>query len=306
MRLRFVLSEMALGLRRNLTLTLAVIITVAVSLGLTASGLLLRAQVQSLKSFWYDKLAVEVYMCTSTDARPPCNHQARTDQQLQDVQSQIKALPGIKDVKYESPEESLRRAKEQFADQPEILKTLTLQNIGDSYRVQLDDPTKFPIVKSALQGRPGVESVRDEQHVLEHFFKILNAFQAMALVTATGVLLAAVVLIGNTIRVAVLSRRREIGIMRLVGASNLYIQLPFLLEGALTGLLGGLIAWGGIAVIKSVLIDHQLKPAFGFTAQAFVGWDNVFSIGLLLTIVGIFVSALVAFVTLSMSRAARV
>jgi cell division transport system permease protein len=306
MRLRFVLSEMALGLRRNLTLTIAVVITVAVSLALTASGLMLRSQVNSMKGYWYDKVEVSVFLCGKIDQRQPCNSQPVSDAQRSQIQHDLNALPGVEHVFYESPQEAYKHFVQQFGKNSEIVKSTTPEILGDSFRVKLTNPNNFAVVASAFQGRPGVASVQDERQVLERFFKVLGAFQTISLITAIGVLLAAIVLIGNTIRVAVFSRRREIGIMRLVGASNLYIQLPFLLEGALTGLLGGLLALGGVIAIKSKLIDGQLKPAFAFSATAFVGWDTVLRIGIGLMIVGVVVSVLVAFATLSLSRATRV
>ena len=127
-----------------------------------------------------------------------------------------------------------------------------------------------------------------------------------AIGTAIGVLLAAIALIVNTIRIAVFSRRREIGIMRLVGASNLYIELPFLLEGALAGLVGGLLALLGVSMIESVLVHGQLKPAFAFTQTAFVTWSDVRWIGTQLVVLGLLMSTVVAFLTLSLSRATRV
>ena len=305
MRLRFVMTEMLLGLRRNLTLTLAVIVTVAVSLALTASGLLLRSQVGSMKNYFYNQLAVEVYLCTPSDGQA-CNHIAVSDAQRAQIGKDLQALPEVKSVHYESAEEAFKHFKVQFKDQPELVRSASPAVLGDSFRVKLKDPNKFAVVSSEFGARPGVSSVQDEKHVLERIFKVLGAFQAIALVTATSVLLAAIVLIGNTIRVAVFSRRREIGIMRLVGASNLYIQLPFLLEGALTGLVGGVVALGGILAVKYTLIDHQLKPAFAFSRNAFVTWGTVMKIGIGLTFAGILVSALVAFVTLSLSRATRV
>ena len=141
-----------------------------------------------------------------------------------------------------------------------------------------------------------MEDVVDQRRLLDRFFRVLNRLQMAALVTAIIQIVAAVLLIGNTIRVAAFSRRRETGIMRLVGASNLYIQLPFLLEGALAGLVGALFAVGLLALFKHFLVDGVLKPAFRFTA--FVGWDAVWAIVPVLLLAGVVLSALASFVTL--------
>jgi cell division transport system permease protein len=306
MRLQFVLSEMFLGLRRNLTLTLAVIVTVAVSLALTGAGLLLRSQVHTMKGFWYDKVEVSVFLCTAGDSAPPCNSHVVTDAQRQQINTDLAALPDVERVYYESSQEAYAHFKEQFKDSQDLVKNVTPGELGDSFRVKLRDPKKFDVVASAFDGRPGVASVQDQRRILSRFFAVLNAFQTIALITAVGVLMAAVILIANTIRVAVYSRRREIGIMRLVGASNLYVQLPFLLEGVLTGLIGGLLSFCGVVAIKSFLIDGKLKSAFRFNATAFVDWHTVLSIGFLVAGIGVVVSAVVAFVTLNLSRATRV
>ena len=152
------------------------------------------------------------------------------------------------------------------------------------------------MVASAFRDRPGVDTVQDQKKLLENFFKVLNVFQAVALTVAAIQLVAATLLISNTIRVAAFSRRRETGIMRLVGASNLYIQLPFLLEGALAGLVGGALASGLLALGKYVLIDRVLRPSIKFTN--FVGWDAVLVIIPYLLLAGVALSSLSSFVTL--------
>jgi len=141
-----------------------------------------------------------------------------------------------------------------------------------------------------------VDSVQDQKKLLDNFFRVLNRLKDIALVGAGVQLLAAVLLISNTIRVAAFSRRRETGIMRLVGASNLYIQLPFLLEGARAGLVGGVLACGLLAALKYVLVDRALRPTIKFTN--FIGWDAVYSTIPLLLVTGVVLSSLSSFITL--------
>jgi cell division transport system permease protein len=306
MRFRLVLSEMFIGLRRNLTLTLAVIITVGVSLVLVGAALILSKQVDRLKGYWYDKVEVTVSLCTNTDTKAPCNDQPVTDAQRTQINQAILALPQVQHVTYETKEEAYQHFKTQFKDTPALVNNATPDQLPDSFRVKLKDPNRSDIVISALTGRPGVAEVVDQRKLLSPLFRMLHAFQKIAIGTAIGVLLAAIALIVNTIRIAVFSRRREIGIMRLVGASNLYIELPFLLEGALAGLVGGLLALLGVSMIESVLIHGQLKPAFQFTQVAFVTWGDVRYIGTELVFLGVLMSTIVAFLTLSFSRATRV
>ena len=176
------------------------------------------------------------------------------------------------------------------------MENVTAEALPESYRVKLDDPEQFEVVASAFADRPGVEEVQDQKALLEGFFSVLNKLQLIALVIAGVQVLAAVLLISNTIRVAAFSRRRETGIMRLVGASNLYIQLPFLLEGVLAGLLGAGFAAGALVAVKAVLVDGQLRP--NFPVIAFVGWGDVLSILPWLFLTGALLAGLSSFVTL--------
>ena len=306
MRLRLVLAEMLIGLRRNVTLTLAVIVTVAVSLILVGAALMLSRQVDRMKGYWYDKVEVTVSLCTNSDTGTPCNGHPVTDAQRQQISQAIAALPEVKTLYYESQQEALQHFKQQFADTPSLVQAAEQNGLPDSYRVKLKDPKRSDIVISALTGTPGVEEVVDQRKLIAPLFKLLHAFQNIALGTAIGVLLAAIALIVNTIRIAVFSRRREIGIMRLVGASNLYIELPFLLEGALAGLIGGVLAFAGVSLIESFLVHGQLKPALSFNQRTFVTNGDTHWIGFELMLLGVLMSTVVAFLTLSFSRATRV
>ncbi len=238
MRAQFVLSEIGIGLRRNLTMTIAVVVTVAISLALFGSGLLIRKQVETMKDFWYDKVEVSVYLCGELSQAPTCGGQAVTDAQRAELETDLRAMPEVDQVFYESQQEAYEHFQRQFADSPDLVENVTADVLPESFRVKLDDPTQFSVVAQAFSDRPGVEEVQDQKALLEGFFNVLNKLQLLALIIAAVQVLAAVLLISNTIRVAAYSRRRETGIMRLVGASNLYIQLPFLLEGVLAGLVG--------------------------------------------------------------------
>jgi len=295
-RAQFVLSEIGIGLRRNLTMTIAVVVTVAISLALFGSGLLIRKQVETMKDFWYDKVEVSVYLCGAVSDSPTCEGQAVTDDQRAALEADLRAMPEVDEVFYESQQDAYELFQEQFSDSPDLVENVTADVLPESFRVKLDDPTQFQVVAEAFVGRPGVEEVQDQKALLEGFFSVLNKLQLLALIIAGVQVLAAVLLISNTIRVAAYSRRRETGIMRLVGASNLYIQLPFLLEGVLAGLVGAAFASGALLALKEFLIDRQLRPTFAFTA--FVGWGDVLAILPVLFLTGALLAGLSSFVTL--------
>ncbi len=294
MRAQFVLSEIGIGLRRNLTMTVAVVVTVAISLALFGVGLLIQRQVATMKDYWYDKVEVTVYLCGKDSELPSCAGGAVTQSQRDGIKTDLEALPQVKEVFYESQAEAFERFKERFEGSA-IADNVTADALPESYRIKLDDPEQFQVVASALTGRQGVESVQDQRALLERFFRVLNTLQRIVIFIALFQVVAAGLLISNTIRVAAFSRRRETGIMRLVGASNFYIQLPFLLEGAIAGLIGAVIA-SGLLAVGQYFIQDEIAPAFSFTR--FVGWDALLGIIPILLIAGVALSALASFVTL--------
>lgn len=296
MRAQFVATEVGSGLRRNLTMTLAVIITVAVSLGLFGASLLLRSQVSTMKDFWYDKVEVSIFLCSKGSDTPSCGGDAVTKAQREQIRADLESLkPLVQDIYYESKAEAYDRFQEQFKNSP-IANNVSKNALPESFRVKLSDPTKYDVVASAFAGRPGVEDVNDQRQILDKFFRLLNGLQFAAIFIAVTMLVVTVLLIVNTMRVAAFSRRRETSIMRLVGASNFYIQLPFLLEAAFGAAVGALLAIVALVLTKAVVIDKVLAPSFQFTA--FVGWDAVLAIAPILLLTGVVLAGLAAFFTL--------
>jgi cell division transport system permease protein len=277
-------------------MTLAVIITVAVSLGLFGASLLVRAQVSTMKDFWYDKVEVSIFLCGKGSDTPSCSGGAVTDAQRDQIEADLESLkPIVESIYYESKAEAFQRFKEQFKNSP-IVDNVSEAALPESFRVKLSDPTKYDVVASAFAGRPGIEQVNDQRQILDKFFRLLGGLQLIALLIAIAMLIVTVLLIVNTMRVAAFSRRRETSIMRLVGASNFYIQLPFLLEAAFAAGAGALLAIGTLMLTKAVVIDGVLAPSFQFTA--FVGWDAVFTIAPIMLITGVLLAGLAAFFTL--------
>lgn len=296
MRASFVASEVGNGLRRNLTMTIALIITIAVSLALFGASLLVRSQVATMKDFWYDKVQVSLFLCGDVSDAPSCSGGAVTEAQRTQIKADLESLkPLVEQVYYESKAEAFDRFKEQFAKSP-IVDTVSKDALPESFRVKLSDPTQYDVVASAFAGRPGIEQVNDQRQVLDRFFKLLGGLQAVALIIAIIMIVVTVLLVVNTMRVAAFSRRRETGIMRLVGASNLSIQLPFLLEAAVASLVGAALAAVGLVAVKALIIDGVLAPSFQFTT--FIGWDAVLAVIPILVLVGVLLSGLAAFFTL--------
>jgi cell division transport system permease protein len=295
-RAQFIFSEIGIGLRRNVTLTIAVVLTVMISLFLAGAGLLLHKQVGVMKGYWYDKVEVTVYLCGTSSSSPNCAGKDVTQEQIAQLRTDLFRTPQVQDVFYETKEMAYQRFKDQFKDSKDLVDNVSPDALPESFRVKLKNPEQFQIVASAFQDRPGVDQVQDLKKLLEPVFKVLAVFQRMAILVGGLMLVAALILISNTIRVAAFSRRRETGIMRLVGASNLYIQMPFLLEGALAGLAGGIGACGLLALGKWYIVDQQLRPLIRFTR--FIGWPEVFSAMPWLLVTAVLMSAGASFFTL--------
>lgn len=294
MRLNYVVGEIGTGLRRNLTMTIAVVVTVAISLSLLGAGLLIRQQANTMKDYWYDRIEISVFMCNQYDSGERCASGAVTDAQKQQIEATIRADPQVEEVFFESQDDAYALFQDRFQDS--IADNITADQLQESFRIKLENPEEFEGVVSAVAGLEGVQQVVDQRQLLDKFFKLLNGIQTGALVIAALALVAALLLVSNTVRVAAFSRRRETGIMRLVGASNFYIQLPFVLEAAIAGLVGALLACGAIALLEGLFVIPVLIPAFPFTA--FVGWGNVLSIFPLLLLAGVAMASIAGFITL--------
>jgi len=294
MRAGFLLSEVRIGLRRNLTMTFAVIVTTAISLSLLGIGLLSNAQVNAMKDYWYDKIEVSVYLCGSLFESPSCAGGVVTPEQRMAIKTDLDALPVVQSVFYESQSEAYTRFQERFKDSA-IAQNVTADQLPESFRVKLKDPTQFAVVVSAFSGRPGVDVVQDQRTILEKFFKLLNVLRNGALLVGLFSVLTAGLLISNTLRIAAFNRRRETGVMKLVGASSWSIQLPFLLEGIFSALIGWGFATGLLAGLKTV-VDSKVAPLLTFTN--FFGWNEVWIASAWLLLAGFTVSTIASVITL--------
>jgi len=295
MRASFILSEIGVGLRRNLTMTLAMVITTAVSLGFLGSAILFNQQVGVMKDYWYDKVEVSIFLCGPDSEGAACAAGEVTQDQRESIRSDLDAMPEVQRIYYESKREAYGRFTEQFKNSA-IVDNVTPDQMPESFRVKLVDPEQFPIIASAFVGRAGVEEVQDQKALLERFFKVLNWVQWFAFGLALVMVFVSVILIVNTIRVAAFSRRRETGIMRLVGASSFMIQMPFLLEGAIAGFLGASLATGAFVLIKAVLVDQILAP--NFPIARFVDWGDVWLSATAVYAIGVALAAIASFLTL--------
>jgi cell division transport system permease protein len=299
MRAQFVLSEIGVGLRRNLTMTFAVIVSVALSLALFGGSLLMSDQVNTMKGYWYDKVNVTVYLCNKSDAKsdPACAKGAVTEDQKKQILADLEELSVVDKVTYESQDEAYKHYKEQFGDSP-LASSLTPDQMQESYRIKLKDPEKYQVIASAFNGRDGVQSVQDQKGILDSLFRLLGYLNWAARGVMAVMLIVALLLIVNTVRVSAFSRRRETGIMRLVGASGFYIQAPFIMEAAVAGIIGGTIACAFLILGQYFVIDNGVSLSTNLPLINFVGWDAVLTKLPLILAASFLMPALAAFFTL--------
>jgi cell division transport system permease protein len=294
MRARFIASEVGIGLRRNATMTFAVMVTTAISLSLLGIGLLSNAQVKAMKDYWYDKIEVSVFLCSSLSESSSCATGVVTSDQRLAIQKDLQALPVVDQVYYESQSEAFSHFQERFKGSA-IAQNVTADQLPESFRVKLKDPTQYGVVVSAFTGRPGVDVVQDQRTILDKFFKLLGVLRNGALAVGLASVLTAALLISNTLRIAAFNRRRETGVMKLVGATSWSIQLPFLLEGVFSAFVGWALATGLLSGIKAV-IDSKIAPLLTFTK--FFGWGQVWIASGWLLLTGLAVSIFASTLTL--------
>jgi len=243
-----VVRDAASGLRRNLTMALAVVLCTAVSLALLGVGLLAQRQVGITSSYLSGRVELAIFL---TDTITPDEREG--------LQRVLTTDPAVQHLDYESKNDAYAKYRKLFADSPELLDGVTAADLPASFHVKLRDPRSFGVVAQKYRGRPGIDSVQDWRKQLDVLFKVLNGVQFAAFALAAVLGLATLVLLFNTIRVAAHTRRREMRIMRLVGASNLHIAAPFILESAAAGLLGGVVAGIALYSFRVVVVDGWLQ-----------------------------------------------
>jgi cell division transport system permease protein len=288
MRLGLVLSEAGNGLRRNVSMVISVILVTFISLTFVGAAILLQMQIGQLKGYWYDRAQVAVFMCTESDTTGNCAQAAATSEQIAQVTTELDSAtlaPFIDRYEFESQQQAYDNFVASFTDSP-AAGFVTPDLFNESFRVNLIDPNQADVLIEKLSGLAGVQAVEDQRSYLDQIFAVLNAASYTAIGLATLMLVAAVLLIATTIRLSAFSRRRELGIMRLVGASNRFIQTPFILEGVFAALIGSVLAGGAIILIVKFFVQGYLAQALATTATTLVGMNEALLVVPILIVVG--------------------
>jgi len=285
MRVRYVLNEVLVGLWRNVTMTVAMIITMSVSLTMLGASVLMYMQVDRMKNFYYGEIEVSIFLRTDV-----------TEAQRNTINQALDGSPLVASKTYETRAQAFEKFKILWRDSPDFIKSVGPDSLPESFRVKLKDPEQYKTFAAQIEGQPGIQDIVDQRQLLDKVFKIFNSIQVMALVVAAFMALAALLLVGNTIQVAAYSKRREVAVMKLVGASNWFIQAPFVLEAVVAGLIGSVLGFAALFAGKIVLLDGRLAALTKILTPIPNG--NVWLMLPLLAAVGAGVSAITAWITL--------
>lgn len=297
MAARFVASEVGQGLRRNLSMTLAMIITTAVALGMLGGGLLvvMTASASQAKYDYLNEFRVYVDRAISRED-PDCTAACG------EIRARLEATDGVASLEYKNPQQTYEEFTELFSStDPVLVESTSPDALGSRFTLTLDDPTRAEAVAAELADIPGIEIVQGQGELVERVFSILHGIRNAAFAVAVVQLVATVLLIANMTQIAAFTRRTALGIMRLVGASRWYTELPFVLEAVIAAVAGALLAVGGLFAAKSVFLDRVLAEAYRANLVERITASDILVVAPVLVVAGVLVSAVTAWATLRLT-----
>ena len=269
----YVVRETATNLRRNLLMTTAAVLTVAVSLFLVGGALLLQQAVNKATLQWRGGVELNIFL----------NPDVATTQR-DGLEAELRAMPEVKDVSYVDQEAAYEEFKQMFSNSPDMVESVTAKDLPPSFRVVPRQPELVDTVGERFTKREGVKEVVYAKETVETLIKVTFYLKWGIAVIAGVLLLSAALLILNTIRMAIFARRREVAVMKLVGATNWFIRIPFMLEGMFQGIVGAAFAilfmWFGRTIIERLIEDNSLLGQF------VVSGGDVLGTGLFILVVG--------------------
>ena len=294
MRFGLIMSEAFTGLRRNLSMVVSVVLVTFVSLTFVGAAILMQMQIGTMRDFWVERAQVAVYMCTTISTPATCSNGEATPEQVEEVRAKLEGsalAPLIRELTFldhqQAYDELLEIAGEENAS------VITADQVNETFRITLVDPEQSDVIIEAFSGMQGVELVNDQMQYLDPLFSALTIATYIAVGIAVLMLIAAVLLIATTIRLSAYARRRELGIMRLVGASNRFIQTPFILEGVFAALLGSILASAAVIAGVHFGVDQYLRNRVDFVTT-WVDIGDAWLVVPVLILVGVALAALSA------------
>lgn len=294
MRGGLVITEALSGLRRNVSMVVSIVLVTFVSLSFVGAAILMQAQIGKMRDFWSGRAQVQVSMCIDGARESTCSGGAATDQQIAAVKAKL-ASPALKPliaaVRFETPQQAYDNAVQLLG--PDYKDILTPAQFGASFYVNMVDPQNSDVITEAFTGKSGIQQVKDQMQLLQPLFSALTVATYVAVGIAALMLIAAVLLIATTIRLSAYARRRELGIMRLVGASNRFIQTPFILEGVFAALIGSLLACVAIWASVQFGVRGYLRARVDFVTT-WVGMSEVAYVIPIVIVIGVVLAAVSA------------
>lgn len=278
--MRTLFSELGASLSRNKSMTISLIVTMTVSLLLAALGLLIQSQANRTEDYFGDRLQLQVNLCTKNSPSATCIGGVVTDEQKTAVQEALRTNPEVKDFDVRTPTENYERAVETLGQSDtgrKSLETLSPEAFPETYYVTLKDAQKFDGVVSQVSGMDGVDDVNSLRKLLGPLFEMLDKMQWAALGTSLLLIIAAILQVSNTVRMTAYARRREIGIMRLVGASSWHIQMPFILESVLAALISAVLAASALGAFMYFVVYGYLRDSLG-EITTWVRWQDAVTV----------------------------
>ena len=291
MRFGFLINEVLTGFRRNVTMTIAMILTTAISIGLFGGGLLVVRLADNSRAIYLDRVESQVFLTNDVSANDPtCDADP-----CKSLRQKIEDRDDVRSVRFLNRDDAYNDAIKKF---PQYKDVAGKDAFPASFVVKLDNPEQHKDFDDSIAGQPGVLNVLNQKDLIDRLFAVLdglsNAAFAVALVQSVG----AVLLIANMVQVAAYTRRTEVGIMRLVGASRWYTQLPFLVEACLAALIGVIISIVGLIIVRALFLENALNQFYEANLIARVDYADILYISPILIFVGVVMAGITAYATL--------
>ena len=291
MRAGFLVNEVYSGLRRNVTMTIAMILTTAISIGLFGGGLLVIQLAKQSRNIYLDRVESQVFLNNDVSANDPtCDADA-----CKALRAMIEARDDVKSVRFLNRDDAYTDAITKF---PEYKDVASKDSFPASFIVKLNNPEQHKDFDAAMGGQPGVLNVLNQKELIDRLFAVLDGLSKAAFAIAVVQAISAILLIANMVQVAAYTRRTEIGIMRMVGATRWYTQLPFLLEAVLAATIGVVLAILGLIVVRALFLDRALSQFYQANLIARIDYADILYIAPVMFGVGVVMAAVTAYVTL--------
>lgn len=294
MKFGFVMREAFRGLGRNITMTIALIITTAISLALLATGFLVTKMTEDTKQIYLDRVEVMVQFDEDTSAKDKdCSSEA-----CREVRQLLEQSDGVESVNFRSREQSYERFVEVFGETDKQLVASTSPDaLPAALHIRLTDPLDTKPL-DPIRDLPQVEAVVDQGDDLRGATDNLDSVRNATFLVAGIQAIAAIFLIANMVQIAAFNRRHEISIMRMVGASRWYTQMPFVLEALVATIVGAILAGVGLFLGKEFVVDKALRGVYESRLIAPITNNDIWVVLPVVGVIGVLFAALTAQVTL--------